>query len=326
MSADLIKEIADLSSKISIDIEHKIQQNNSIMREEWKAMFVAQIGEEIARRLFIPNLQIADKISTDDFLQHSTCSAADMLHPRYAEISKMLHHPPVFHRKLWEWVYIVHKLIKSHVIGEGKRGLVFGVGRENLPALFASMGASIVATDAPPEIGIAAGWNISGEYANSLEQLRFSNMVSDKIFDEKVSHRYCDMTKIDDDLIDFDFTWSSCCFEHLGSLEAGIQFVVDSVKTLKVGGVACHTTEFNLSSDEQTLEMGGTVIYRRRDILDLIERLRALGHEVESFSLAPDSHYIDGYVDVPPYTHNPHLRLQLDQFVTTSVGIFVRKC
>jgi len=283
-----------------------------------------RLVDAIKRRMFIPNLALSSHVTYNKFMGYSTCSTADFFHPRYAEICAMFNQPTWFHRKIWEWVFVIHKLHETGMLGQGKRGLVFGVGQEKLPALFASLGASIVATDAPPEIG--KHWNSSKEYSNSLEKLRFPDVVSNEIFDQKVSFRHCDMKAIDDDLIGFDFVWSSCCFEHLGSLEAGIQFVIDSVeKTLNVGGIACHTTEFNLSSDEDTLEVGETVIYRRKDMLDLVKRLRALGHEVEPFIVAPDSHFMDYYVDVPPYSLEPHLRLQIGQYVATSVGIVCKK-
>ncbi|EML1597820.1 class I SAM-dependent methyltransferase [Burkholderia cenocepacia] len=220
----------------------------------------------------------------------------------------------------------MHKLLESGVVAPGRRGIVFGVGQERLPALFASMGASIVATDAPPEIGVASGWRQSNQHSDSLSQLRYDDIAPSNVFYARVRHRYCDMTAIPDDLNGFDFTWSSCCYEHLGSLEAGAQFVIDSVeKVLKVGGVACHTTEFNLSSDDETIEEGPTVLYRRRDMVELIDRLRQRGHTVEPFVIAPDSHFLDHHVDVPPWTHNPHLKLRMGEYVATSAGILVTR-
>ncbi len=38
---------------------------------------------------------------------------------------------------------------------------------------------------------------------------------------QRVQYRYVDMSEIPDDLTGFDFTWSSCAFEHLGDLAAG---------------------------------------------------------------------------------------------------------
>jgi hypothetical protein len=134
------------------------------------------------------------------------------------------------------------------------------------------------------------------------------------------------MNNIDPSLHGFDFCWSSCCFEHLGSLEAGMRFVINSVeKTLKPGGIACHTTELNLSSNEETLEAGETVLYRRRDIQELIERLSDRGHTVSPLKISPARHPLDFHVDSPPYTHNPHIKLTVGGHTTTSVGMVVKR-
>jgi len=94
---------------------------------------------------------------------------------------------------------------------------------------------------------------------------------------------------------------------------------------LKPGGVAVHTTEFNLSSNGHTIESGPTVLYRRCDMESLVQRLRDLGHDVQPFVIAPDSHFLDFHVDLPPYCDQPHLKLKFENYVTTSVGIVVKK-
>ena len=262
----------------------------------------------------------------DEFMPFSTCSAADFVHPRFVEICDMLKHPCDWHRKLWEWVFVVHHLLESGVVTPGSKGLVFGVGSERLPALFASLGAEIVATDAPGDVGAAAGWVDTGQHLTSLEQIRYPEIVEGAVFDANVSYRVCDMRDIPPELAGFDFNWSSCCFEHLGSLDAGTDFVVNSVeRTLRVGGVAVHTTEFNLSSNDETVEDGPTVVYRRRDLEALVQRLRDRGHTVTEFRVAPPSHYWDFHVDTPPYTSKVHLKLLLDGYVTTSAGIVVKR-
>lgn len=156
------------------------------------------------------------------------------------------------------------------------RGLVFGFGRKRLPAYFASRGLSIAATDAPVEIGEIgeqAGWTKSLEHCSSRDQLRSPEIVSGERFDRHVSHRTCDMTAIDQDLTGFDFTWSSCCFEQIGSRQTGLRFVVDSVEqTLYDRGIAYYAIELNLSPNEGTLDHGPVVFYRERDMLALVER------------------------------------------------------
>jgi len=204
--------------------------------------------------------------------------------------------------------------------------LVFGVGTERLPALFASMGAKIVATDASAANAQEMGWANTNEYAANLQTLRYPEIIDGNLFDSNVSYRVCDMNNIEPDLVDFDFNWSSCCFEHLGSIEAGLQFVVNAVeKTLRVGGIAVHTTEYNLSSNDLTVDSGGTVIFRNRDLLELVQRLQERGHIVQPFVVAPNSHHLDFHIDMPPYAQDPHLKLLLMSHVSTSAGIVVQR-
>ena len=105
-----------------------------------------------------------------------------------------------------------------------------------------------------------------------------------------------------------------------------MEFIVAAVEnTLRSGGIAVHTTEFNLTSNEHTVTEGPTVIYRRRDIDELVRRLRDRGHIVKEFTVAAPSHYWDFHVDTPPYTSKVHLKLLLEQYVTTSVGLVVQR-
>ena len=259
------------------------------------------------------------------FMQFSTCCAADFLHPRFAEISGMLAIPPVFHRKYWEWVFIIHAAI-NHGLGPGVRALGFGVGTEPLSSAFAKLGATVVGTDAPQEIGIGQGWaQDTISFADTAERLFDGNIVSRALFDRNVSFAVCDMNAIGDQFKDFDFCWSSCCLEHLGSLQHGLDFIINSVeKTLKIGGVACHTTELNLSSNSDTVEEGPTVLYRKRDLDDLVSLLRQRGHRVDDITIAPMTDYIDVYVDTPPFAP-PHLKLALAGYTATSVGMTITR-
>ncbi|OTP77684.1 MULTISPECIES: hypothetical protein [Burkholderiaceae] len=286
--------------------------------------FDERVAKAIRDHIFLPTTSHWSR--DKPFMPFSSCSAADFLHPRYSDLCAVLDHPLMFHRKLWEWIFVLHHLEQAGMLQDGKQGVGFGVGKERLPAAFASRGASVLATDAPPYIGISSGWTKTGQHSDNLAELKYPSIVPDADFDARVSHRFCDMNAIDDDIAGFDFTWSCCCLEHLGSLEAGIQFILNSVeKTLADGGVAVHTTELNLSSNDDTIESGHTVLYRHRDLIDVVSRLRALGHDVKPFIIAPDSHVLDFHVDLPPYASSPHLKMRFDNYVTTSAGIVVRK-
>lgn len=280
---------------------------------------------DLKRRLYFPALGF-DK-SNENFMKNSDCSSVDFQSQRFVEICAELDCDPAYHRKLWEWVYIVHHLRRKGVIAPNKRGLVFGVGTEPLPSLFVKHGAEIVATDAPPEIIQGAGWSTTNQHAENLEAMFKENIVSRADFFRNATHGYCDMNNISSDLSGFDFCWSSCCLEHLGSLEKGIEFIVNSVEnTLSVGGVACHTTELNLSSNDETVKTGPTVIYRKRDIEDLASSLRERGHQVDEIIFSNSQNFIDSFVDIPPYADGmPHIRLELEKYVVTSVGLVITR-
>lgn len=283
-------------------------------------------GRRVVRDIHVPLLAIADLERQPHYMEYSTCSAGDFLDPRFIETCRTLDEPPRFHRKLWEFVYIHHHLDRTGMLAEGHRGIGFGVGTEPLPAAFAARGAGVLATDAPPEIGQAAGWAATNQFADGKAALPYQNICDKAAFERLVEFRHVDMTAIPAELADFDFCWSACCLEHLGSLRAGLDFIVNTVEhVLRPGGVAVHTTEFNLSSNDATLEEGGTVIYRRRDIEAVIARLSAGGHAVSVLRVAPDSHPMDGWVDLPPYSQDAHLKLALGQFSCTSVGLVITR-
>lgn len=299
----------DLDALVDILMPKLIERLNS--ERPWK------------RSLYIPDPHVASLPADAPFMRYSTCSGQDILHPQFSEILASIGRQAETHRKLWEWVFVIFHLRRLNAIRPGRRGLVFGVGQELLPALFASEGVSIMATDAPAAIGHEAGWQGSNEYSGGLASLPSGNLDRAS-FEKLVEWRECDMNAISEDLRGFDFCWSSCCFEHLGDLRKGMDFVLNSVETLVPGGVAVHTTEFNLSSNDDTSFSGDTVIYRKRDIEELIQELRARGHHVDPLLIAPDSGGADAYVDVPPYA-GPHLKLALDRFVCTSIGLVIRR-
>ena len=253
------------------------------------------------------------------------CNEEQLLTEDYAFWCSEFGQQPARHRKQWEYVFICKVLHERGLLAPGRRGIGFGVGSEPLPALFARYGSEVVATDLGLDEAVAAGWQTGNQHARGIDQLNKLGLCPPEEFRRRVSFRVEDMNAISPDLHGgFDFTWSSCCFEHLGSIEHGLRFVEESLKLLKPGGIAVHTTEFNLSSNDDTVFEGGCVIFRRRDIDRLAQRVTADGHRIcldyTEGTLPGDLH-----VDVPPYTQSPHLRLLLQGFVSTSIGLVVQK-
>ena len=230
----------------------------------------------------------------------------------------------MLHRKMWEWLFIAEALRERGMLHTGRRGLGFGVGLEPLAALFAAEGCDVVATDQPPDAAAASGWTDSGgERADRPEALNRAGLCPAEDFARRVRFRVVDMNAVPEDLRDFDFSWSSGAVEHLGTLGAGADFVLAQMDCLRPGGVSVHTTEFLVSSDLDTVEAGGTVFYRRRDVEALAARLRRAGHDVD-VDYTQGSSPEDVHVDVPPFS-DVHLRTELGGYVTTSLALVVTK-
>lgn len=253
------------------------------------------------------------------------CTQGQMEEPHYSYWCGQIRELPRMHRKQWEFCYILQALKTREMLVPGKRALGFGVGLEPLAAIFADRGVSVLATDLEPEGAHEAGWVKTAQHARNKASLNDRNICDPAKFDELVDFRFMDMNAIDPDLEgQFDFVWSACAFEHLGSIMHGLEFVLNSVKCLKPGGVAVHTTEFNCSSDGDTLDNASTVLFRKRDFLLLERRLKLIGAEMEfNFNLGQQP--LDLHVDTPPYSVDEHLKLQIMRWSVTSFGLIIRK-
>ena len=132
------------------------------------------------------------------------------------------------------------------------------------------------------------------------------------------------MNNVPAELRGFDFCWSACAFEHLGSIRKGLDYLHASLEPLRPGGVSVQTTEFNLLSNSGTVETPGLSIFRKEDIEEVIHELTAEGHMVEPLNLWPGASPVDEHIDLPPYTAI-HLKLALAGYQTTSIGLIITK-
>ncbi len=241
----------------------------------------------------------------------------------YARLCNLLQTQPSLRRKQWEFIYVLRALEIGGCIEPDKRGLVFGVGKEKLPSLLAANGCYITATDLP--MAEADGhWAGGPQHAATLDALCWLHLVERDTFKERVEFRPVNMKAIPDDLQGYDFCWSSCALEHLGGLEEGFDFIRKSLTCLRLGGLAVHTTEFNLGSATETLTTGGTVVYREQDILRFAEEMRDEGHQIE-LNLAPGDAPTDLMIN-RFHDSDIHLRLYvMHQVPATSIGLTVRK-
>lgn len=253
------------------------------------------------------------------------CKAQDFHQDWYAGWCGILGEKPNFHRKQWEYVYVMQALRERGCIQEGKRGIGFAVGTEPLPSVFARYGCDILATDINTEQGIEMGWTNSNQLCFGTDSLYKCDIVDPETFGKRVEYLPVDMNHIPGDLRNFDFNWSSCSFEHLGTIQRGVEFLRNQLKTLKPGGWAVHTTEYNITSNDVTQDNDPTVIFRHRDIEGIAQMLRDEGHFVEELDYSLGGLPEDFQVDIFPHKQDIHLKLQIGRFVVTSIGLIIRK-
>ena len=309
-SSDTFQELVDMLQQAGFSIS-------------WTRHGQTNMGHFFAVRDVLVQHPSSDTFAMPNFITSKLCVQKDFYTPWYSRWARAMKEPLVLHRKQWEFVIIAQSLAERGNLQAGKRGLGFGVGQGPLPALLASYGCAIVATDLN-EVSVAnSGWNTIAN--NNLQSLNRRHLCDDALFQQRVSLRALDMNHIPHDVVDFDFSWSSCAMEHLGSIENGIHFILRQMECLKPGGWAAHTTEFNVSSNQATVDQGPTVLFRRQDIERMVQRLRDAGHVVADVDFYAGNLLQDFVIDVPPYTGNPHLKLALGQFVTTSILILVQK-
>jgi SAM-dependent methyltransferase len=242
---------------------------------------------------------------------------------------------PMYHRKVWEDCYALQVLHERGMFAPGKRGLGFAVGAEWLPSYMAARGVEILATDLDATDLRARNWIETDQHGGRVETIFKPGLIDLDTFNQRVSMRAVDMNAIPEDLHGgFDFLWSICSLEHCGSIRQGLDYVVEAMKCLRPGGVAVHTTEYNMNPDGPTLEEGGTVLFQRRHMEELEARLALAGHRMLPMDFGTGTGILDQFVDLPPYPGTesplavpepPHLRLSIQGLISTSIGFIVEK-
>jgi len=232
-----------------------------------------------------------------------------------------------YHRKWWEYAFILERARQAGVLEPNRRALGFGVGTEPLPAVLASRGLKVLATDQAAEN--AGEWAESGQHAHSLASLSRPLVIDDITLAERVEFATVDMNELPDHLGAFDLVWSSCALEHLGSPQAGLQFLMRSLDYLRPGAVAIHTTEFELTQRSETADYGHCAIYRPQDLEQLAREVLERGFEIELNlhvpMATPQDRFIALAVAQPQPTDLAHLKLAVGGSISTSIGLAIRK-
>lgn len=320
-----------------------------LMLRDYQALkfSVKQEGYRLGRDLYGQILQsrVPPETSSNLILNCRPSTQADIESPWFRFWCDKLRIAPLPHRKLWEYAYILQNAYALGKLSPGNRAIGFGCGLEPLPSFLASKGVEVTVTDLDPDKVAGMGWAETGQHLSSLEKAFIPDLVERQIFEDLVSIRYVDMNAIPLDTYEqFDFCWSVCALEHLGSIKAGLDFIRNSLDCLRSGGVAIHTTEFNYSRTSKTVDNWPTVLFLRRHFEELAKALQDDGFEVFPLDFDVGSRPLDCFVDLPPYTWDPslgdevligfdkadgyrpgHLKLSVDGFPSTCYGLTIVK-
>ena len=243
---------------------------------------------------------------------------------------------PVYHRKVWELAYVLHNLWLHGAIAQGRKGLGFGCGQEPLPSYLAAKGVEIVATDLAPNHADAKAWRNTNQHTEDLDKIWQPHLVDRTQFDQHVSLAYVDMNAIPSSLSDFDFCWSICALEHLGSIKKGLDFIRNSLNAIRPGGISVHTTEFNFSPGS-TIDNWPVVLFQQEHFESIANLLRQDGNQVDPISFDIGRGALDRFIDLPPYGDDmpgymksneefpSHLKLSIDGIAATCFGMVIRK-
>lgn len=230
-----------------------------------------------------------------------------------------------YHRKAWETYLILQALWQHGCFGVGKEGLGFGVGREPLPAYFASKGCTVLATDMPVSDEARRKWKDTGQHSlGDIEKFNQHGLCSKDLLISRVEYRAVDMNYVPEDLKNFDFVWSAGSLDHVGSIMEAFNFIITSLRCLRPGGIAVHTTEYSLLPGNIKASKGDTVFFRKEDVETLYDTLKKLGYVLPPLNLSRGKKPLDSQHDKPPYTSEPHLSLESCDLINTSIVFVVQ--
>jgi hypothetical protein len=227
--------------------------------------------------------------------------------------------------KFWQNACICQAIYERTGLKPGNKGIGFGVGQERLPAVFAKNGIKVAATDQDYTTDKAKYWS-ERELATGSQSLNKHHISEPDIFIRQIEYIPVDMTKIPERLFgQYDFVWSNCALGHLGSIQAGLGFIEKSLKCLVPGGVAVHTTELNILSDNQTVESGVTVIFRLKDIYELFVKLTEKGYNCSPLRFDLGRTEEDFRISMQPKFGNDFSKIQVGGHIITQAVLIITK-
>jgi SAM-dependent methyltransferase len=171
-------------------------------------------------------------------LSSKLCDAADWFRPEVPEIINCeLRETPRFHRKQWEFAMIFLALRQRGLLKSDKVGLSMGGGRERLLYALAQHIKQLVVTDI---YASQTSWDCAR--TNDPETFIRSNKPF-PVDDTKFKVLRMDMRDLQFPDQTFDFCYSSCAIEHIGTHTDFLRHLNEVARVLKDDGIYVMTTE-----------------------------------------------------------------------------------
>lgn len=181
----------------------------------------------------------------------------------------------------WRKVYTLQVLRRYGMLEQGARGLGFEPSPSGVPAALAALQTGVVAAfPARPGPPLDIG--------KLKRDLGTRAPCSKAVFDESVEARVDSWRRIPEDLVNFDFLWSSRANEQLYSVAAAAQFVEDAMTCLRPGGLAVHTMSYDLAPGGRSTPSSERILLQQGDVERIALLLVSRGHEVAQFKIAAD--------------------------------------
>ena len=178
----------------------------------------------------------------------------------------------------WRKVYTLQVLRRYGMLEHGATGVGFEPSPSGVPAALAAMRTKVVAA-----FPARPGHPLNAEL---LKRDLAGRAPCDKAaFDENVEVRIASWRRIPEELVNFDFLWSTRANERLYSVAAAAQFVEDAMACLRPGGLAVHVMSYDLSPGGRGIPSTDRILLQQGDVERIALVLVSRGHEVAQFKI-----------------------------------------
>lgn len=228
---------------------------------------------------------------------------------------------PRLHRQVWEYAFLLSACRRLGLLQPGRRALGVGTHDDPLTSCLTAHGLEVVllAEDSAP--------------AQVMERAFRPALVGRARFDALASVEPPNLLSEPFRLAgQFDLCWTTQALERQGSVTAGLGMAHAMIHTLRPGGVALLTTEFDLGlTGTHARGSSAITVFGRTELERLREELAAAGHAMAPLDVAWGTGVLDSYIDMPPYAGDPqaqpgraeppHLKLLIEGTVATRIGL-----